>query len=177
MADLYGLLAEFATEQQLLKAAQTLRAQGFKKIETFTPYPVPDLAPALQIPTDARMRIMVFLIMLFTWLVFYLLQYYAAVWAYPHNVGGKPHASWPAFMPSAFVLALLVAGVAAAVIALLRAGLPQPYHPVAGTPAFELNGQDGFYLCIEAQDPQFDVQASGELLRQTEATHVTEVRL
>jgi hypothetical protein len=38
--DLYGLLAEFETPEALIDAAKKARAQGYRALDAFTPFPV-----------------------------------------------------------------------------------------------------------------------------------------
>ncbi len=34
--------------------------------------------------------------------------------------------------------------------------MPLPHHPIFNTPNFDRATNDGFFLCIEAEDPNFD---------------------
>src|SRR5215467_2893071 len=44
---LYGLIAEFEDPDVLVEAAEKVRAEGYRKIEAYTPFPVHGLSEAL----------------------------------------------------------------------------------------------------------------------------------
>jgi hypothetical protein len=92
------------------------------------------------------------------------MQYWSMAVDYPLNVGGRPHNSWPVFIPVTFELMVLVAALAAILGMFFLNGLPQPYHPVFNVARFARASQDRFFLCIEALDPRFDLERTRQFL-------------
>jgi hypothetical protein len=54
-------------------------------------------------------------------------------------------------------------------------GFPQPYHPVFNIPNFAEASRDHFFLCIEADDPKFELGRTKEFLAGLGARAVSEV--
>ena len=94
---------------------------------------------------------------------------------YPVMVGGKPYASWPSFVPVAYELTILLAGLAGGIGMLALNGLPMPYHPVFNVERFSLAATDRFFLCIEATDPKFNREATKKFLEGLAPYQVSEV--
>jgi hypothetical protein len=53
--------------------------------------------------------------------------------------------------------------------------LPRPHHPVFNVPEFERASIDRFFLCIEVDDPKFNVAETRKFLEGLKAHKVTEV--
>ena len=171
---IYGLMAEFDSPEALLAAARRAFAEGFRKMDAYSPFPVDGLAEAL-----GFRRTLVPLVVLIGGILGciggFLLQYWVAVVDYPINVGGRPLNSWPSFIPVTFELTILIAALSAffAVLALNR--LPMPYHPVFNVDRFELASRSRFFLCIEATDPKFHSEDTRRFLEVIGAQGVYEV--
>ena len=171
---LYGLLAEFDTPGGIVRAAQEVRAQGYRKVDAYTPYPMEELTDALHLHASRVPSIVLgggILGMLFGW----GLQYYTAVVDYPINIGGRPVYAWPAFVVPTFETTVLFSAFAAVLGMLALNGLPQPYHPAFNVPGFARASRDRFFLGIEADDPKFDLERTRALLRALGASEVSEV--
>src|SRR5687767_7807426 len=95
---LYGLMAEFETPGELVKAAERTRLAGYKKIDAYSPIPIEELNDALAL-TRTRLPLFVLLGGICGGLAGYGLEYWSSVWEYPMNVGGRPFHSWPQFIP------------------------------------------------------------------------------
>ena len=171
---LHGIVAEFTTPDGLVIACRKARAAGYRRMDAYTPYPLEEAADAIGF-TKTQVPLLTLLGGIAGGLSGYLLQYWVHVWAYPLNVGGRPFHSWPSFIIITFEMTILFAGITAVVGMLALNGLPQPYHPIFNHPRFTSASRDRFFLCIEADDPKFDLDETTRFLRATDAIDVAEV--
>ncbi len=168
---IYAAVAEYATPEALLKAAERVRDAGYKRIDALTPFPVHGMVEALGIP-KSRMAGLVLFGALAGAVGGFGLQVWQSMIQYPHVVSGRPYFSWPNFIPIVFECAILAAGITAFVGMLVRNNLPRPHHPVFSAPRVENTTVSTFMLVIEASDPLFDEVKTAELLKQTGAEFV-----
>ncbi len=171
---IYGLLAEFESSETLLAAANKARESGYRRMDAFSPLPVEGLAEAVGFH-DHRLPVIVLIGGIIGCLGGYYLQYWCMAVSYPINVGGRPLNSWPAFIPITFEMTVLVAALSAILGMLALNGLPMPYHPLFNAPRFAQASHDRFFLCIEARDPKFDLQATKTFLEGLHPREVCEV--
>ena len=170
----HGALAEFDTPEELVQAAERAYAEGYRKMDAYAPFPVEGLAEAIGYKKN--------------WVAFcvliggicgvtggYGLLYWITVIAYPHNVGGRPLHSWPAYIPITFECMILLASLTALVSMLAMNGLPKPYHPVFNVPEFARASTDKFFLCLESSDPKFRTEDALQFLRSVGGEEVTVV--
>ncbi|MGB6053749.1 MAG: DUF3341 domain-containing protein [Burkholderiaceae bacterium] len=158
-----GLLAEFATADALLAAANRARQAGYRKLEAYAPFAVEGLAEAVGLRRN-RIPLMTLLGGIAGGGATYFLLWYSAVIDYPINVGGRPLHSWPSFLPPTFEITILGAAVAAVLGMLLANGLPRLHHPLFDVPEFDLASRNRFFLYLPAADPAFDAERSRRFL-------------
>jgi hypothetical protein len=169
---IHGLMVEFLTPEALLDAARKVSEAGYKKVDAYSPFPVHGVDEAIGAKT------------ILPWLIFLggmsggvggFLMMVAANYHYKINIAGKPLVSWPSFMPITFELTVLLASATATLGMLFLNGLPKPYNPVFNVPEFEKASQDRFFLCIEADDPKFDLLETSRFLEGLAPQSINEV--
>lgn len=148
--------ASFADPEQLLHAVARLRAAGHLVLDTYTPFPVHGMDEAMGLRPSRLPRAC----LAFAALGLVLaagLQIWTSAVDYPLIMGGKPLLAIPAFIPVAFELTVLLAGLGVVasffLVARMRPRLRIPdLHPGAN--------DDRFILAAElAADVQFPAVA------------------
>ena len=170
----WGVLGEFETPEELLRAARKAREAGYRRMDAYTPFPIHGLSDAMGFrPTKLPMVVLAGgLIGCATALG---MMWFSSTIHYPLNVAGKPYASWPMFIPITFELTILGASFAAVFGMLAMNGLPRPHHPVFNAPGFVMASRSRFFLCIQANDPLFDRAGTLAFLRRLGPREITEV--
>jgi hypothetical protein len=174
-SQIYGVMGEFESAKELIRAAAKTREAGYKKMDAYAPYPVEGLSEALGL----KRNLVPFLTLLGGLgggLTGFGFQYWVNVISYPMNIAGRPLNSWPAFIPVTFELTILGASTFAVFGMLALNKLPHPHHPVFNVERFGRASTDRFFICIEATDPKFSVTDSTRFLQSLNAQNVTEVR-
>jgi hypothetical protein len=161
---LYGLLAEFPGPEALLAACTKMRDAGFEKWDAHAPFPVHGLNDAMGIRSTRL-----------PWLVLgggiagaaggVLLQWWTNAFDYRFLIGGKPIWSFPANIPVAFELTILVAAVTTFAGMLVFNGLPRWNHPLLRNERFRRATTDRFFISVETSDPLFDGEKTDAFLR------------
>lgn len=170
---IYGLLAEFASPAELLKAARAARSAGYRRIEAFSPMPVEGLAQELGSNRDP-LALPALLGALVFGIGMYGMQWFSISINYPLNIGDRTPA-WPAMIPPTFDMAVMGAALAIFFSTLLGSGLPRLIHPIFEDPAFRAASADRFFLCIRASDRAFETRRTRELLEQLHPLAICEV--
>lgn len=165
-APLHGLLAEYDTPQALVSAAEKVRDAGYTHWDTYTPFPIHGIEPAMGIKYTVL-----------PWIVFGMgltglaigvsMQWWMNAYDYPWIVSGKPFWSIPANVPVAYELTILLSAFGAIFGMLGLNKLPHPSHPLDLKRRFARATDDKFFLLIEARDAKFDEAATKKLLDST----------
>lgn len=171
---LYGVIAEFNEADALVHAAEKAYKAGYRSMDAYSPYPVHGLAEAIGFRWTAVSRCTLIGGLTGT-LTAFLLQYIGTVVHYPYDIGGKPFFSWPSYFPILFELTILFGAFSALGSMLFLNGLPQPNHPIFNAKRFDRASSDGFFLCIESDDAQFDAEKTKEFLSGLHPVEVSEV--
>ena len=168
---LWGLLAQFSSPHDLVRAAERVREAGYTKWDAHTPFPVHGLDSAMGIrPT--RLPYFVLAAGIVGCSSGFLMQWWMNAVDYPLIISGKPFNSLPADIPVMFELTVLLASVTAFIGMLAFNALPRFNHPLFKHGAFRRVTNDAFFLVIEAADPRFDREKTEELLKLERATGV-----
>lgn len=171
---LYGLMAEFAEHDRLVEAAKRAYAAGYREMDAYSPFPVEGLAEALG-HEDSPVPLFTLLGGMAGGLGGYFMEWYSMARLYPLNVGGRPHNSWPNFIPVTFELTILIASISALVSMLVLNRLPRPHHPVFNVPEFQRASIDRFFLCLETEDPKFERTGAWRFLESLHPVKISEV--
>jgi len=171
---IYGLVAEFDSPASLIKAAEGLRDSGYKKFETYSPFPIHGMDAAMGLKDS-----------ILGWIVFFfgatgltcgfLLQTWVSVYAYKITVSGKPLFSFQAFVPVCFEVMVLFSGIAAVVGMFALNGLPQLYHAVFKHKRFAIASSHGFFVSVESSDGLYSETATTEFLAKLGGKHIATV--
>ena len=167
----YGIMAEFDSPAAILAAAEKVRDAGYRRWETFTPFPIHGMDKV----GGYRNSLVGWFALLFgagAFVATAVMIWYCNAFDYPLVVGGKPMFSPPmTFVPS-YILMILGAAVGAFAGMLLLNGLPRLYHPLLAKARFALASRDKFFLVIGANDPKFSETETRQLLESLGGTHI-----
>lgn len=171
-----ALAAKFGEAGALTDAVERLQAEGYSRLDAYTPFPVEKVLDRLG-PSTSRIGWTAAIAALVGGGLTYLTIWWTAVVDYPMNIGGRPLHSWPAFLPSALVAAALWSGIATLIAMLVWCGLPRWHHPLFDLKQFDQASYDKFFLLVDCADPAFDAERTRRLLESLEPERIEEVEL
>jgi hypothetical protein len=160
---IYGLMAEFNTPGDLLRAGEKLRADGYNRWEAFTPFPIHGLD-----------QVMGYRNSLVGWVAlgggaFMFIQIVGLIWFtnafdYPIMVGGKPLFSVPMTFVPAYIMMIMGAAFGALLGMFGLNQLPRLHHPLLFKKRFESASRDKFIIVVGANDKKFCADGTKQLL-------------
>jgi len=173
-SSLFGLGAEFTSSGALLQAAEKVHAKGFRKWDVYSPFPIHGMDHAMGFK---RSRVSLFSLIggCIGLATAFSLIYYTSALNYPLITQGKPYFALEPSFPIFFELTILITAFGTILGLLLLTLLPRLHHPVFNWNRFQRATDDGFFLVLEAQDPQFHSDSSRKLLEGIGGTHITEI--
>ncbi len=167
----YGLLAQFDGAASLLQAAKALHEAGYKRFDCHSAFPIHGMDRAMGLQQSKL-----------GWIVLLggfsgaaggmLLQWWTSAIDYPLVISGKPLFSFQAFVPITFELTILFAAFGAVFGMLALNRLPRLHQELFNSGRFKQASDDGFFISVQAGDPQFDEAGTKSLLRQLGAQHI-----
>ncbi|MFV0336678.1 MAG: DUF3341 domain-containing protein [Chthoniobacterales bacterium] len=171
---IHGIIAQFESATDLFHAAEKIRDAGYRRWDTFSPFPIHGMNEAMGIG-KSWLSALVFLGGLTGFSIGVILQFYTSVIEYPLVVAGKPvnFFTVPAFFPVMFELTILLSSFTAVFGMLMINGLPRYNHPLFNWDRFVKVSEDGFFINIESTDPLFSEQRVTELLESLGGKHLT----
>ena len=160
---IYGLLAEFDNPAALLKAAETMKSNSYTRFDCHSPFPVHGVVQAM----GQKRSVLGFIIAAVAFMAVIgglALQWWTNAIDYPFVISGKPLVSYQAYAPVGFGIAVLLSAIGTVVFLSLLNRMPRLFHPVFYSDRFRKVTDDGFFVSVEAGDPNFDVEATAKLL-------------
>jgi len=173
----FAIVAEFPSAYALYHAAEQIRDKGFRRWDCYSPFPIHHMDDAMGLK-KSPLGYVVFFGGLTGTLTAITLQGIPSWLLYPLIVHGKPTNPFtiPAFFPIIFELTILFSAFTTIGCLLAFNKLPRWNHPLFNWDGFKKVTDDGFFLAIEATDPQFSETRTAELLKEIGGTGITIVR-
>ncbi len=159
----HGMLAEFENPGALLEAARKMRAAGYSRFDCHSPFPIHGMDQAMGLKRSI-LGYIVAAVSFAAMIGGLTLQWYANAHDYPIVVAGKPFFSYQSYAPVGFGITVFCAGFATLIGMLALNGLPRLFHPVFYSDRFARVTDDGFFISLESEDPQFDTEKATAFL-------------
>ncbi|RMF08348.1 MAG: DUF3341 domain-containing protein [Candidatus Neomarinimicrobiota bacterium] len=171
MSKVVGVLGQFRDPTALVHGAEAVRDAGYKQWDTHSPFPIHGMDQAMGMKRSG-LGYFIGLCAFLGAATGFGLQSWAHAIAYPAIIAGKPLFAWQAYIVITFALLVLFGAIGSVIGMLLFNRLPRFHHPVFYSDRFESCSDDGFFISIEADDPQFDQENTVRLLKEAGALAV-----
>lgn len=171
---LYGILAEFRNPKELLDAAAAVEKSGYKKFDTYAPFPIHGMEKAMGLK-QSKVGYITFVGGVLGCVGALALMIWVMGYEYPMNISGKPFINYPVMVPITFELTVLISAFAATFGMIAVNNLPRLHNPLFNSERFKKASDDGFFLCIEADDSLFSEEKVQSLFNDEGAAHVEKI--
>lgn len=168
---IYGVLAEFRNPKELIDAASAVEKSGYKKFDTYAPFPIHGMEKAMGLK-KSPLGWIVFAGALVGFVGAIALMVWVMGYEYPMNISGKPYINPPIYVPITFELTVLLSAFATTFGMIALNKLPRLHNPLFSSERFEKATDDGFFVCIEAEDDLFEEEKVSKLFSDADAIHV-----
>lgn len=177
---LHGIIAEFETVDDIMRASVKTRDEGFKHWDVHSPFPIHGIDGAMGI----RSTILPWIVLCcgLTGLVVGMSLAVgtmatdsidlpglpgaaAPIRGYKFLISGKPFNSFPAFIPVMFETTILLSAFGAVFGMLILNRLPKLANPLLKSMNFRRSTADRFFIEVEARDRRFDKDKTAEFLK------------
>lgn len=171
---MYGVLAEFKNPKELIDATEKVKKSGYQKFDTYAPFPIHGMEKAMGLK-ESPLGWIVLVGGLFGLVGALTLMIWVQGYEYPMNISGKPYINLPVYVPIAFELTVLFSAFAATFGMFALNKLPTLHNPLFNVDRFKKASDDGFFICIEAEDDLFEEEKVTSLFTEEGATHIETV--
>jgi hypothetical protein len=166
----YGVVGDFDSPEDLLRAIRTLRTAGFTKLEAYSPFPIHGIDEALGEPRS-RLGWTVLIAAMAGLASAVALQWWTGAVDYKLVIAGKPLFALEPSVPIMFELTVLF-GAFGAVLGMFHLNrMPTYYHAFFNYSKSEGATNDRFLLAVEADDPKFRGEEVKTLLESLGSRH------
>ena len=168
----YGLVAEFTTAADTLRAAEKVRDAGFRRWDVFTPFPVHGMDKAMGLK-NSKVGWFAFLGGVTGYTTGMLMIWWMNASDYALLVGGKPMFSPFSAFPPSYELTILFGAFGAIFGMLFLNRLPRLHHPLLKNRRFASGvTHDKFFVVIECDDPKYSATETRKLLEAAGSRHL-----
>lgn len=168
---IHGVVAYYTDVDSVMEASRRVRDAGYKRWDSYTPFPVHGIDDAMGIKPTILPWIV--LVMGLTGLgAGLLLQWYTNAYDYVYLISGKPDWSLPANIPVTFEMVIAFSAFTTFFGMLALNKLPHLSNPLHKLERFKRVTNDRFAICVEAADANFDAARVTSILSSANAEAV-----
>ncbi|MCB0281902.1 MAG: DUF3341 domain-containing protein [Calditrichae bacterium] len=159
-----AVLAEFKDPADLLHAAEKVKDQGFKKFDCHSPFPIHGMDDAMG-EKRSPLGYVVGVVAVISVIGMFAFQGWTSAIDYPLVLSGKPLFSYQAYGVASWAVMVLLSAIVTVIGMMVLIGLPRFHHPLFYSENFSKKvNDDGFFVSIEADDPQFEAEKTKKFL-------------